>query len=237
MSLLEVTALRAFYGDFQAIFGVDLNVEEGECIAIIGANGAGKSTLLRSILGLHRQRTSAQLSFAGREITALAASEVSKLGMSLVPEGRRLFSSLNVVENLEIGRSAGRSGYWTVERVYELFPALRELARRPVTKLSGGQQQMVAVGRALMTNPKLLLCDEISLGLAPIVVRSMYESFKQVRVQGAAMIVVEQDISQALAVADRIYCLREGAVVLSGDAKSLTRNDIAEAYFGLGAHG
>ena len=237
MSLLEVTALRAFYGDFQAIFGVDLNVEEGECIAIIGANGAGKSTLLRSILGLHRQRTSAQLSFAGREITALAASEVSKLGMSLVPEGRRLFSSLNVVENLEIGRSAGRSGYWTVERVYELFPALRELARRPVTKLSGGQQQMVAVGRALMTNPKLLLCDEISLGLAPIVVRSMYESFKQVRVQGAAMIVVEQDISQALAVADRIYCLREGAIVLSGDAKSLTRNDIAEAYFGLGAHG
>jgi len=237
VSLLEVTALRAFYGDFQAIFGVDLNVEEGECIAIIGANGAGKSTLLRSILGLHRQRTSAQLSFAGREITALAASEVSKLGMSLVPEGRRLFSSLNVVENLEIGRSAGRSGYWTVERVYELFPALRELARRPVTKLSGGQQQMVAVGRALMTNPKLLLCDEISLGLAPIVVRSMYESFKQVRVQGAAMIVVEQDISQALAVADRIYCLREGAVVLSGDAKSLTRNDIAEAYFGLGAHG
>ena len=237
MSLLEVTALRAFYGDFQAIFGVDLNVEEGECIAIIGANGAGKSTLLRSILGLHRQRTSAQLSFAGREITALAASEVSKLGMSLVPEGRRLFSSLNVVENLEIGRSAGRSGYWTVERVYELFPALRELARRPVTKLSGGQQQMVAVGRALMTNPKLLLCDEISLGLAPIVVRSMYESFKQVRVQGAAMIVVEQDISQALAVADRIYCLREGAVVLSGDAKSLTRNDIAEGYFGLGAHG
>jgi branched-chain amino acid transport system ATP-binding protein len=237
VSLLEVTALRAFYGDFQAIFGVDLNVEEGECIAIIGANGAGKSTLLRSILGLHRQRTSAQLSFAGREITALAASEVSKLGMSLVPEGRRLFSSLNVVENLEIGRSAGRSGYWTVERVYELFPALRELARRPVTKLSGGQQQMVAVGRALMTNPKLLLCDEISLGLAPIVVRSMYESFKQVRVQGAAMIVVEQDISQALAVADRIYCLREGAIVLSGDAKSLTRNDIAEAYFGLGAHG
>jgi branched-chain amino acid transport system ATP-binding protein len=237
VSLLEVTALRAFYGDFQAIFGVDLNVEEGECIAIIGANGAGKSTLLRSILGLHRQRTSAQLSFAGREITALAASEVSKLGMSLVPEGRRLFSSLNVVENLEIGRSAGRSGYWTVERVYELFPALRELARRPVTKLSGGQQQMVAVGRALMTNPKLLLCDEISLGLAPIVVRSMYESFKQVRVQGAAMIVVEQDISQALAVADRIYCLREGAVVLSGDAKSLTRNDIAEGYFGLGAHG
>jgi branched-chain amino acid transport system ATP-binding protein len=237
VSLLEVTALRASYGDFQAIFGVDLNVEEGECIAIIGANGAGKSTLLRSILGLHRQRTSAQLSFAGREITALAASEVSKLGMSLVPEGRRLFSSLNVVENLEIGRSAGRSGYWTVERVYELFPALRELARRPVTKLSGGQQQMVAVGRALMTNPKLLLCDEISLGLAPIVVRSMYESFKQVRVQGAAMIVVEQDISQALAVADRIYCLREGAVVLSGDAKSLTRNDIAEGYFGLGAHG
>jgi branched-chain amino acid transport system ATP-binding protein len=237
VSLLEVTALKAFYGDFQAIFGVDLNVDEGECIAIIGANGAGKSTLLRSILGLHRQRTSARLSFAGREITGLAASQVTKFGMSLVPEGRRLFSSLNVVENLEIGRSAGRSGYWTVERVYELFPALRELARRPVTKLSGGQQQMVAVGRALMTNPKLLLCDEISLGLAPIVVRGMYESFKQVRVQGTAMIVVEQDISQALAVADRVYCLREGAVVLSGDAKSFTRNDIAEAYFGLGAHG
>jgi branched-chain amino acid transport system ATP-binding protein len=233
MSLLEVEALQAFYGDFQAIFGIDLHVEEGECVAVIGANGAGKSTLLRSILGLHRQRRAMRLTFGGQNIQPLAASRVGVLGMTLVPEGRRLFSSLNVEENLEIGRSAGRAGHWSIEKVYELFPALVELAKRPVTKLSGGQQQMVSIGRALMTNPRLMLCDEISLGLAPIVVRTMYESFKRIRAEGTSLVIVEQDVSQALAVADRIYCIREGSVVLTGPAAQFSRSQIADAYFGL----
>ncbi|MER9296818.1 ABC transporter ATP-binding protein [Mesorhizobium sp. M0621] len=233
MTLLHVEDLNAFYGDFQALFGVGLAVGEGECIAVIGSNGAGKSTFLRSVAGLHRARSAKRLSFAGKEIGTMAASEVAAFGMTLVPEGRRLFSSLTVEENLTIGRSAGRSGYWNLARVYELFPALPELARRPVTRLSGGQQQMVAVGRALMTNPTLLLCDEISLGLAPVVVKGMYENFRRVRGQGTALVVVEQDIGQALSVADRIYCLRRGAIALSGRPAEFTRDQIAAAYFGV----
>lgn len=194
MTLLQVVSLAAHYGDFQAVFGVDLSVAEGECVAVIGANGSGKSTLLRSIMGLHRQRSSQALNFDENDIRSSTASQVAVLGMTMVPEGRRLFSSLSVEENLQIGTTVRRAGFWTLERVYELFPALRDLARRPVTKLSGGQQQMVAVGRALLTNPKLLLCDEISLGLAPVIVRSMYRSFSQVRQQGTSLVIVEQDI-------------------------------------------
>jgi branched-chain amino acid transport system ATP-binding protein len=233
MTLLSVEDLNAFHGDLQALFGIGLAVGEGECIAVIGSNGAGKSTLLRSLAGLHRRQSAKRLNFAGREIGTLAASEISAFGMTLVPEGRRLFSSLTVEENLTIGRSAGRVGYWNLPRVYELFPALPELARRQVMRLSGGQQQMVAMGRALMTNPILLLCDEISLGLAPVVVKGMYENFRRVRGQGTALVVVEQDIGQALSVADRIYCLRRGAVALSGRPAEFTRDQIAAAYFGV----
>ena len=161
------------------------------------------------------------------------AHKIAAMGMTLVPEGRRLFSSLTVEENLTIGRSAGRIGYWNLSRIYELFPALPELARRQVARLSGGQQQMVAMGRALMTNPKLLLCDEISLGLAPVIVKAIYDNFRRVRGQGTALVVVEQDISQALSVADRIYCLRKGAVVLAGRSADFTRDRIASAYFGM----
>ncbi|GLS32675.1 branched-chain amino acid transport system ATP-binding protein [Mesorhizobium albiziae] len=231
--LLHVEDLNAFYGDLQALFGVDFSVGEGECIAVIGSNGAGKSTLLRSVTGLHRGRSAKRLSLAGAEISQRAASEIVAMGMTLVPEGRRLFSSLTVEENLTIGRSAGRAGYWNLSRIYELFPTLLELGGRPVTKLSGGQQQMVAMGRALMTNPNLLLCDEISLGLAPVVVKGIYDNFARVRGQGTAVIIVEQDIGRALSVADRIICLRKGAVMLSGAPASFTRNQIAEAYFGV----
>ena len=198
MPLLQVEDLNAFYDDFQALFGIGLHLGEGECIAVIGANGAGKSTLLRSLVGLHRERSIKRLNFADMEIGTLAASKIAAMGMTLVPEGRRLFSSLTVEENLTIGRSAGRIGYWNLSRIYELFPALPELARRQVARLSGGQQQMVAMGRALMTNPKLLLCDEISLGLAPVIVKAIYDNFRRVRGQGTALVVVEQDISQAL---------------------------------------
>jgi len=235
MTLLSVEHLDARYGDFQALFDIDLTVQQGECIAVIGSNGAGKSTLLRSLAGLHRERSAVRLDFSGTATEALAASKIATMGLTLVPEGRRLFPSLTVEENLLIGRSSGRSGYWNLGRAYELFPALPELAPREVTKLSGGQQQMVAVGRALMTNPTLLLCDEISLGLAPVVVKGMYEKFRQIRSQGIAIVIVEQDISQALAVADRIYCLRKGAVVLAGRPADFTRDRIADAYFGIGA--
>jgi len=233
MPLLQVEDLNAFYDDFQALFGIGLHLGEGECIAVIGANGAGKSTLLRSLVGLHRERSIKRLNFADMEIGTLAASKIAAMGMTLVPEGRRLFSSLTVEENLTIGRSAGRIGYWNLSRIYELFPALPELARRQVARLSGGQQQMVAMGRALMTNPKLLLCDEISLGLAPVIVKAIYDNFRRVRGQGTALVVVEQDISQALSVADRIYCLRKGAVVLAGRSADFTRDRIASAYFGM----
>ena len=170
---------------------------------------------------------------AGNDIGALTPSKISSMGMTLVPEGRRLFSSLSVDENLAIGASAGRNGYWSLPRVYELFPALADLKNRQVTRLSGGQQQMVALGRALMTNPALLLCDEISLGLAPVIVKGMYASFREVRGQGTSLVVVEQDIGQALSVADRIYCLRKGTVVLSGKPAEFTRNRIASSYFGM----
>jgi branched-chain amino acid transport system ATP-binding protein len=229
--LLAVHDLDAFYGDFQALFGVSLTVGAGEVVAVIGANGAGKSTLLKSIAGLIRSRRDA-IMFGGKPIGDQPAYAVVAEGIALVPEGRRLFPSLSVEENLLIGGQLGRPGPWTLARIYELFPILAERRSVPSTSLSGGQQQMVAIGRALMSNPKLLLCDEISLGLAPIVVREVYARLPSIVQEGSALVIVEQDIVQALAAADRIYCLQEGRVALSGEASSLTRDAISAAYFG-----
>ena len=229
--LLSVRELDAFYGDFQALFGVSLTVGAGEVVAVIGANGAGKSTLLKSIAGLISSRREA-IMFDGEPIGNLPAYAVVGLGIALVPEGRRLFPSLSVEENLLIGGQLGRPGPWTLRRIYELFPILAERRGVPSTSLSGGQQQMVAIGRALMSNPKLLLCDEISLGLAPIVVREVYARLPSIVQEGCSLVIVEQDIVQALAAADRVYCLQEGRVALSGEAASLTRDAISAAYFG-----
>ncbi|MBN9032153.1 MAG: ABC transporter ATP-binding protein [Rhizobiales bacterium] len=231
MSLLETQGLTAFYGDFQALFGVDLRLEEGETLAVIGANGAGKSTLMRSICGLIANSAD-QIRFEGRGIGALAAPDIVRLGIAMVPEGRKLFPSLSVEENLLVG-CYGRSGrVWTLDTIYDLFPVLKERRDSPATALSGGQQQMVAIGRALMSNPRILLCDEISLGLAPVVIRDIYAAFPKIRAGGASIVVVEQDIGQALAVADRVYCLMEGRVTLTGTPSSLTRDAIHAAYFG-----
>jgi branched-chain amino acid transport system ATP-binding protein len=230
-TLLEVRALDAFYGDFQALFGVSLTVAPGEVAAVIGANGAGKSTLLKSIAGLMGSRRDA-IVFRGEAAGDRPAYEMAARGVALVPEGRRLFPSLTVEENLLIGGQLGRPGPWTLARVYELFPMLAERRNVPSTSLSGGQQQMAAIGRALMSNPILLLCDEISLGLAPIVVRDIYRRLPAIRREGTALIIVEQDIVQALAAADRVYCLQEGRVVLSGAAGTLTREAVSAAYFG-----
>jgi branched-chain amino acid transport system ATP-binding protein len=230
--LLEVAALDAFYGDFQALFGVRLRVAAGEAVAIIGANGAGKSTLLKSIAGLMPARPQA-ICFDGAPIGTMPAHAVAARGIALVPEGRRLFASLTVEENLLIGGQLGRPGPWTLQRVYALFPALAQRARMPAPSLSGGQQQMVALGRALMSNPRLMLCDELSLGLAPIVVRDIYATLPAILGQGTSLVIVEQDIVQALKAATQVYCLQEGRVALSGAARELTREAIAAAYFGV----
>ena len=230
--LLEVEALDAFYGDFQALFGVSLRVEAGQAVAIIGANGAGKSTLLKSIAGLMPARPEA-VRFDGAAIGALPAHAIAARGITLVPEGRRLFASLTVEENLLIGGQLNRSGPWSLARVYALFPALSERARMPAPSLSGGQQQMVALGRALMSNPRLMLCDELSLGLAPIVVRDIYAALPAILAEGTSLVIVEQDIVQALRAASHAYCLQEGRVALAGAARALTREAIAAAYFGV----
>ena len=231
-ALLEVRALDAYYGDFQALFGVSLQIAAGEIVAVIGANGAGKSTLLKSIAGLMRARRDAII-LAGEPVGDVPAHAMAARGVALVPEGRRLFASLTVEENLVIGGQLGRPGPWSLPRVYDLFPVLAERRDAPSTSLSGGQQQMVAIGRALMSNPKLLLCDEISLGLAPIVVREIYARLPTILREGLSLIIVEQDIVQALAAANHVYCLQEGRVVLAGMAGTLTREAISSAYFGV----
>ena len=230
--LLAVRQLDAFYGDIQALFGVAMDVAPGEAVAVIGANGAGKSALLKSIVGLLPARPNA-IVFDGAPIGGLTAHAIAARGIALVPEGRGLFASLSVEENLLIGGQLKRPGPWNLERIYDIFPVLAERRRLPSTALSGGQQQMAALGRALMANPKLLLCDEISLGLAPIVVRDIYARLPAILDQGVAVVLVEQDIVQALKVAQRVYCLQEGRVALAGAAKDLTREAIAAAYFGV----
>ena len=233
--MLETRGLTAFYGDFQALFGIDVRLEEGETIAVIGANGAGKSTFLRAICGLLPTRRE-QVVLEGRPIGGLPADVIVKLGIAMVPEGRRLFPSLTVEENLQIGAYGRRTGPWSLDGVYRLFPVLRERRDSPATALSGGQQQMVAIGRALMANPTVLLCDELSLGLAPIIIKDIYRALAQITAEGMTVLVVEQDISQALAVASRIYCFQEGQVTLEGRPAELTREQISRAYFGARDH-
>ena len=233
MPLLETRRLTAFYGDFQALYGIDASLEAGETIAIIGANGAGKSTFLKAIAGLIRGPADSVL-LDGRPIGARLAAEIVKLGIALVPEGRRLFSSLSVEENLLVG-AYGRhtDGPWDLAAIYRLFPALRERRNAPSTALSGGQQQMVAIGRSLMSNPRVLLCDELSLGLAPIIIRDIYAALADIKQRGTSVVLVEQDLMHAMSVADRAYCFQEGRVSLTGRPQELSRDAIHAAYFGL----
>ena len=230
--MLASRGLTAFYGDFQALYGIDPALAHGETVAIIGANGAGKSTFLKAVTGLLPSPPGA-VRLDGAPIGGLAPARITRLGISLVPEGRRLFPSLSLEENLLIG-GYGRApgGYWNLESVYALFPALAERRRAPGPSLSGGQQQMAAIGRALMANPRILLCDEISLGLAPIVIRDIYNAVPAIKAQGTSILLVEQDIVQAMAVADRVYCFQEGRVSLAGRPSELTREQIHAAYFG-----
>jgi len=230
--LLRIDGIDAFYGDFQALFGVSLTVEPGQVVAVIGANGAGKSTLLRCISGLMHPRQG-EIMFDGEPIGAMRAHAIVRRGIAMVPEGRRLFPSLSVEENLLIGGQSKRPGPWNLARIYELFPVLAERRHQPAPTLSGGQQQMAAIARALMSNPRLLLCDEISLGLAPIIVRDIYAQLPTIVAEGQSLIIVEQDIVQALKAANQVYCLQEGRIALEGEAGSLTRETISAAYFGV----
>ena len=232
MSLLQTDQLLAYYGDFQALYGISLRLEEGETVALIGANGAGTSTFLKAITGLVKHGGGA-VRFAGEDVSRTPAHKILAKGVALAPEGRRLFPSLSVEENLLMGGYAKRPGPWTLPRIYALFPALQAHAKRPATALSGGQQQMVAIGRALMSNPRLLLCDELSLGLAPIIIRDIYAAFPTIKGEGTSVLVVEQDTSQALKVADRVYCFQEGRISLEGRPAELTREQITQAYFGV----
>ena len=232
MPLLELTELDAFYGDFQALFGVSLTIEPGQVVAVIGANGAGKSTLLKAIVGLIKA-TPAMIRFDGEAIGSVRPPKLVARGITMVPEGRRLFPSLSVEENLMVGGQLGRPGPWSLERVYQLFPALKERREQRSMSLSGGQQQMVAIGRALMSNPRLLLCDEISLGLAPILVQDIFQRLPSIVAEGTTVIVVEQDVLRALAASDHVYCLQEGRISLHGPSRSLDREAIRAAYFGV----
>jgi branched-chain amino acid transport system ATP-binding protein len=234
-ALLETRGLTAQYGQFKALFGVDIRIEPGECVAIIGANGAGKTTLMRSITGVLKNAQD-MIRHRGEPIGSLSADAVLKRGIAMVPEGRKLFPSLTVEENLKIGGQVRHgSGRWSLDTIYALFPILKERRHSPGTALSGGQQQMVAIGRALMSNPELLLCDEISLGLAPVVIRDIYAALPAIRETGAAVVIVEQDIARALSVADRVYCMMEGRVTLAAPAGEVSRAAIHAAYFGEAA--
>ena len=230
--VLETKNLNAYYGDFQALFEVSIDLFEGEIIAIIGANGAGKSTFMRSVTGLI-DRIDNEINYKGLSIKGLRADEIAKKGLAMVPEGRKLFPSLSVEENLLIGGQIKRLGPWELNTVYKLFPDLYDKRNIPSNLLSGGQQQMAAIGRALMSNPDVILFDEISLGLAPIIIKSIYQNLPKVIQKGMSAIIVEQDISKALEISDRVYCLQEGRIALFGDSKKLTRQEISKAYFGI----
>lgn len=242
-TLLATHALTGGYGDFQALFGVDIEVGENEVVALIGANGAGKSTLLKTVTGLLSAKPD-QVTWRGAPIGGMPAERIVGLGLALVPEGRRLFASLSVEENLLLGAQANRnrgraqqraSNRWNLDSVYALFPILKEKRHLPSTSLSGGQQQMVAIGRALMSNPSLLMCDELSLGLAPIVVREIYAALPAIVEGGMSVLIVEQDVQLARRVSQRFYCLQEGRVSLSGTSADASDADIANAYFGVAA--
>jgi branched-chain amino acid transport system ATP-binding protein len=234
--LLEVRGLTVFHGQLQALDQISFRVFPGEVYAIIGANGAGKSTLLRTIAGLHHPASGSVL-LAGQDVTGLRPERRARQGIVMVPEGRRLFGSLSVEENLQVGATYARAGPWTIERVYELFGWMRDRRGQRAGQLSGGEQQAVALGRALVANPRVLLLDELSLGLAPVVVQRIYGMLPQILATGLTVLLVEQDVSQALRVATHIQCLLEGHTTLQGTPADMTAEQVEAAYFGLASTG
>ncbi|WP_186393347.1 MULTISPECIES: ABC transporter ATP-binding protein [unclassified Pannonibacter] len=234
--LVATRNLMARYGDFQALFSVNFNISAGETVALIGANGAGKSTFLRALMGLLPVDRGMVL-FEDQPVGGSQPHHMVQLGVAMVPEGRRLFAGMSVEDNLRVAIDHARktsSRIWTLERIYKLFPVLRERRSAQVEKLSGGQQQMVAIGRALLAQPRLLLCDEISLGLAPKVIREIYEVLPEIARTGTSIVLVEQDVMLAQSASNRLYCMLEGHITLESMSCDVTRADIAQAYFGAG---
>jgi branched-chain amino acid transport system ATP-binding protein len=231
-TILDIENLEAWYGDARILHGLSFTLKKGEVLSLIGANGAGKSTLLKCISGLLPKKTGA-IRFQGEAIHGLAANAIVARGIALVPEGRRLFPSLSVEENLILGGQVKRPGPWSLKAIYDLFPILREKRNAPSTSLSGGQQQMVAIGRGLMSNPDLILLDELSLGLAPIVIKDIYAMLPRIVGNGLTAILVEQDVTRALDSANQFLCIQEGRISLAGAPKAFTRDQISAAYFGM----
>jgi branched-chain amino acid transport system ATP-binding protein len=231
--LLEVRGLTVHHGQLKAITDVSLRVRPGEVYAIIGANGAGKSTLLRTIAGLHYP-TSGQVLLDGADVTRLRPEKRATAGLAMVPEGRRLFPSLTLEENLKVGSSYARRGPWNIPAVMELFPFMRDRRGQRTAQLSGGEQQQVAIGRALVANPRVLLLDEVSLGLAPVIVQRIYDVLPRILASGVTVLLVEQDVSQARRVASHLQCLLEGRTTLEGKPSDFTSEQVEAAYFGMG---
>jgi branched-chain amino acid transport system ATP-binding protein len=232
VTLLSIEGLEAGYGQLKAVHGVSLSIEKGETVALVGANGAGKTTLLRAIAGAHRI-AAGRIAFKGEDIGAKPSHARAALGLALVPEGRRLFARLTVEENLQLARSAGRTDAWTLDAVMEAFPNLKDRRRSLAGTLSGGEQQATAIARALMMNPELLLLDEVSLGLSPLVVDRLYVRLEALKSSGVAMLLVEQDLKRAMSTASRTICMLEGAIAIEGPTHTLSREQVTEAYFGL----
>jgi branched-chain amino acid transport system ATP-binding protein len=230
-ALLDVEALDVCYGDFQALFGVSLSVHAGGATALVGANGAGKSTLLRAIAGVQPSR-SGTIRYGGTDITSAPPHRRIGRGIALVPEGRKLFPSLTVEENIQVGAAAAASADWPLDRIYQVFPMIARRRGQRASTLSGGEQQAVAIARALAAAPSLLLLDEISLGLAPRIVGELYQTLAGLRESGATMLIVEQDLRRAMDACDDLICLLEGRVALAAPAATLSRDQVVAAYFG-----
>ncbi|WP_426240511.1 ABC transporter ATP-binding protein [Pararhizobium sp. DWP1-1-3] len=232
MTMLSIENLNVRHGLLQAVRDVSFELAKGDVLALVGANGAGKTTLLRSLAGAHLP-ASGRITLNGDDMTAVPSHQRIARGIALVPEGRRLFSQMTVEENLQLGKSSGRTGEWTVDRVFEAFPNLVPRRHARTGHLSGGEQQATAIGRALMSNPDILLLDEVSLGLSPLVVDRVYAQLQTLLTSGTTIILVEQDLGRAMAVASRVICMLEGRIVLDSPAKSVTRDQVTQAYFGL----
>ena len=228
MSLLELDGVEAFYGASQALFGVSLDISEGEVVALMGRNGMGKTTTINSILGLVRPR-GGSIAFAGRQVAGMRPHRIARLGLGLVPEGRRCFPNLTVTENLV---AAARGGAWTIERVVELFPRLGERRGQYANTLSGGEQQMLAIGRALMTNPALLILDEATEGLAPVIRQDIWAAIRTLKAAGQSILVVDKTLSELLPVADRCFVLEKGVTVFEGRPDALT-SELQDRYLGV----
>lgn len=232
MTMLSIQNLNVRHGLLQAVRDVSFELAKGDVLALVGANGAGKTTLLRSLAGAHLP-ASGRITLNGDDMTAVPSHQRIARGIALVPEGRRLFSQMTVEENLLLGKSSGRTGEWTVDRVFDAFPNLVPRRHAKTGHLSGGEQQATAIGRALMSNPDILLLDEVSLGLSPLVVDRVYAQLQTLLTSGTTIVLVEQDLGRAMAVASRVICMLEGRIVLDSPAKSVTRDQVTQAYFGL----